>query len=249
MVKQIVVFAFIFIAATAAAQDWYVAAKSGLSMRDKPDAKAAILEKIPYGTKLTVTYPEAIVNISTEGLEGAWAKITYNGKTGYIVNSYLLPWAPPKPTVKTMKEYFQQIAALAAVPLIVTKGHSDTLESEFYTLKKSLYKNGAEAQEEGFYESNNNNYFLPGFSLQQGFVLLRLIPEFKDVFTATDFFPSENKKVVRRDGEYSLRLEKEKSGDMEWLSRIVVEYTEGAVYSFAMYVTGGQLIISYGGGL
>src|SRR5688572_14837123 len=82
----------------------YVSAKTGLSMRDKPDAKATVIGKIPYGTKINVNYPEEIVNINTEGMEGAWGKVTFGGKTGYIVNSYLMPSPPPKATVKTMKE-------------------------------------------------------------------------------------------------------------------------------------------------
>jgi hypothetical protein len=71
-------------------QSWYVAASSGLSIREKPGAKAAVVGKIAD------TYPEEIVTITTEGIVGAWAATTYAGKTGYIVNSYLFPYPPPK---------------------------------------------------------------------------------------------------------------------------------------------------------
>jgi hypothetical protein len=232
------------------AQDWYVAAKSGLSMRDKPDAKATVLEKIPYGTKLTIAYPDAIVEISTEGLDGAWAKTTYNGKSGYIVNSYLLPWAPPKATIKTMKEYFQQVSIAAGSPFSFQNGHPDSLEGEFHIIKKYLFKNGAEMHEEGFYESNNNNYFLPGFSLEQGFVLTRLLPEFKDVFSANDVFPKNDTIIKRGEKEISIRVYKDVDGGHDdWVTRITADYEEGAVYNFSMSVVGGQLMISFGGGL
>jgi hypothetical protein len=226
-----------------------VAAKSGLSMRDKPDAKAAVLVKIPYGTKLTVAYPEAIVNINTEGLEGAWAKTTYNGKTGYIVNSYLLPWSPPKPTVKKMLDYFKQVSVAAGSPLIIKVGSTDSLEGDGSTTKKYLFKNGAEVHEEMFYESNNNNYFLPGLTLQQGFILLRLIPEFSDVFAANDELPASDKTFKKGEREYTIKLEKDITNGFTWINRITMDYEEGAVYHFEMFVAGGQLIIIFGGGV
>ena len=126
-------------------QNWYVAAKSGLSMRDKPDAKATVLVKIPYGEKLAVTNSEERITISTEGINGVWVKTTYGGKTGYVVNSYLLPTEPPKATVKTLKEYFQQISVPVGTPLTVKTG--DTDEGAGSTIKKVLYKNGAEIHE------------------------------------------------------------------------------------------------------
>lgn len=147
------------------AQSLYVAAKSGLSMRDKPDAKATVLAKIPYGEKLIVTHPEERITILTEGINGEWVKTSYGGKTGYVVNSYLLPAEPPKATVKTMKEYFQQIAVPVGTPLIVKTADTEAFEGSGSTIKKILYKNGAEIHEEQFYEANNNNYFLPGFTI------------------------------------------------------------------------------------
>lgn len=51
-------------------RDQYAAAKSGLSIRDKPDAKGTVLGKIPYGTKINVTYPDEQVSIATEGMDG-----------------------------------------------------------------------------------------------------------------------------------------------------------------------------------
>jgi len=225
----------------------YVAAKSGLSMREKPDAKATVLIKIPYGTKLTVNYEE-IINISTEGMEGAWAKTTYNGKTGYIVNSYLLPVAPPKAATKTMKEYLSQLSAPAGTPVILKNGNTNDPESLGSSLKKQLFKNGAEYHEEQFYEANNNNYFLPGFTIQQGFILVRLIPEFKDVFNDKDEFPTATKTFKKDNREYTVKVEKA-SDDANWIEKISVDYEDGAIYHFSMLVVGGQLMIVFGGGV
>ena len=228
--------------------NWYVAAKSGLSMRDKPDAKATVLAKIPYGEKLAITHPEERIILSTEGINGVWVKTAYGGKTGYIVNSYLLPAEVPKASVKTMKEYFQQISVPVGIPLIVKTGDAEMDEGSVSTIKKILYKNGAEIHEEQFYEANNNNYFLPGFTIQQGFILVRLIPEFKDVFSDKDDFPIISKTFKKDNREYSVKVEKA-DDDPNWVEKISVEYEDGAIYHFSMFVAGGQLMIVFGGGV
>ncbi|MBK8952795.1 MAG: SH3 domain-containing protein [Chitinophagaceae bacterium] len=81
------------------AQQWgtmYVAAKSGLSIREKPETGAKVLDKIPYGTKITLLeMNEEKRSIVTEGITGYWGKVKYNNKTGYIVDSYLFPGHHP----------------------------------------------------------------------------------------------------------------------------------------------------------
>src|SRR5688572_21037592 len=88
----------------------YIAAKNGLSLRERPGAESKQLEKIPYGTKITIiqTEEESKKEI-TEGMAGYWQKIKYNNKTGYILDSYLFPWPPPKVTVKELKNYITQV--------------------------------------------------------------------------------------------------------------------------------------------
>ncbi len=67
---------------------YYAAAKAGLSIREQPGTSAKIIDKIPYGDKLTTVAGDANQPaISTEGFNGFWWKISYNGKTGYIVSS------------------------------------------------------------------------------------------------------------------------------------------------------------------
>jgi hypothetical protein len=224
--------------------------KPGLSIRDKPSSSATVISKIPYGEKLTLVNPfEDTVLVVNEGLGGYWNLIEYKGKKGYVVGIYLLDFVPPKATVKNMKEYFAQLSQPAGPAVIAKRG---TEGNEMYSLyKKQLYKNGCEYHEATFYESGFNTYFLPEVSLQQGFILVRLIAEFKDVFAATDAYPSESKKVkVKREGyESEKEIKIIKPGLGGWAERILVTYEEGAYYEFEMYQQGGQLIISFGGGV
>lgn len=228
---------------------FYVAAKGGISLREKKDPKSKLIVTIPYGTKLSLNYPDEIINITLDGVDGAWAKTTYNGKTGWVANIYLIPWAPPKAAVQTLKQYLAQVSPPSGVPVVVKNGSIEFLESGGSNLKKQLYKNGAEYHEETFYEANSDSYFLPGFTMQQGFILLRLIPEFKDVFAPNSEFPTENKTLKKGDGDFTIKVEKMGEGDYQWITKISVEYSEGATYEFEMFLLGGQLVISYGGGV
>jgi hypothetical protein len=227
----------------------YVAAKSGLSMRDKPDAKATVIGKIPYGTRISVAYPEEIVNITTEGIVGAWGKVTYGGKTGYIVNAYLFPYAPPKATVKTMKEYLAQLSTPFGAKLVVRSGSMNNIEEGGWEIHKQLYKNGGEWHEMRGYEYGSNTYFIPEFNITQGFLLLRLIPEFSEVFGPQDEFPTKNKTVKKGEAEYDIKVETELLGDNTWYKKISVGYADGAVTSFEMYQVDNQLVIFMGSGV
>jgi hypothetical protein len=230
-------------------QNWYVAAPSGLSIREKPDAKAAVIGKIPYGTKITVTYPEEIVNITTEGIVGAWAASAYAGKTGYIVNSYLFPFPPPKKTVKTMIDYLLQLAPVFGAKLAVKSGTMNNIEEGGWELHKQLYKNGAEWHRHIAYEYDSDTYFIPGFTIEQGFLLLRMIPEFKDIFGEKDEFPAESKIIKKGEVEYDIKVEKETIGQSTFIKKIRVEYAQGAYVLFEMFLLDNQLVIFMGSGV
>lgn len=247
--KALILYLFLFTSIICFAQpNQYVAAKSGLSMRDKPDAKATVIGKIPYGTKITISYGD-IVNINTEGMEGAWAKVTYSGKTGYIVNSYVFPAPPPKATVKTMKEYLAQLSVPFGAKLVVKSGNMNNVEEGGWELQKQLYKNGGEWQEMHGYEYMSNAYFLPQFNTTQGFLLVRMIPEFKDIFGPTDEFPTSNKIIKKGDVEYEIKVESEKLGEYTWYKKISVGYADGAVTTFEMYELNNQLVVTVSSGV
>lgn len=231
----------------------YVAAKTGLSVREKPDAGAKVLDKIPYGTKITlIRADEELKSIITEGISGYWQKVKYNNKTGYIVDSYLFPWPPPKlATVKEMKNYFTQVTVPFGSKLVVKSGSMNNIEESGWEINKQLYKNGAEWHQYFGYESGSSAYFLPGFSMEQGFLLARLIPEFKEVFGEKDEFPTENKTFKKGDIEYTITVYKLAwEGQISpYVEKIHIEFSPDASYSFDMYMVDGELVISFGGGV
>lgn len=239
-------------ALVAQSDTWYAAAKTGLSIREKPNAKAKVLEKIPYGEKISIAYgsPDSLVNIMTEGLDGTWAKTTYKGKTGYVVNSYLFPAPPPKTTVKTLKDYLQQLSPVAG-PALTRKKPEKMGESEYITsLTKQLYKNGAELHTYGAYEYSSDTYFLPDFTIEQGFLLLRLLGEYPDAIGSADAFPQSSAKKKTKHGDCTITVEKETFGTpVKLTKKLRYEWEEGAYYLLELFMLDGQLVVMSSGGV
>lgn len=154
---------------------YYAAAKTGLSMREQPNTNAVVLGKTAYGEKpITVADEGAQVAISTEGFNGFWWKVKYNNKTGYIVNSYVLPMPVPKAGTKTVSDYFAQVSTKAGSPLVIKRSDPALNETGEFTLTKQLFKNGMEWHHAQGYEFGSNLYMLPDFTIEQCFLLVRL---------------------------------------------------------------------------
>jgi uncharacterized protein YgiM (DUF1202 family) len=238
----------------------YVAAKNGLNMRERPEEGSNVLIKIPYGTKVSIIQSEEeLKKIVTEGMTGYWQKVNYNNKTGYIVDSYLLPWAPPitaivkKTEYYQLNNYFQQVTAPFGAKLVIKTGNPGGMDDAASELNKQLYKNGAEWHHSTGWEWGSDTYILPGFSIQQGFLLLRLIPEFNEVFSENEEFPSESKKYTKNEVEYELTVHKRTYGEGEYaytvIEKISISYSPGASYEFELFMLGGELVISLSGGV
>jgi hypothetical protein len=225
---------------------FFVAVKTGLNMRDKPDAAGKVLDKIPYGARVTLQdNNEERISIKTEGLLGYWRKVNYNSKTGYILDSYLFPLPPPKATVKTLQDYLAQVSTTFGNKLTVKTGDEETGAQ----LHKQLYKDGNEWHKYEGYEYGSDTYFLQGFSLQQAFLLLRMVPEFEKVVAAKDEFPRTSKKIKKGDIDYDIRVETELFTEEPWIKRITIQFEEGAIYNFEMYEVDNQVVIFYGSGV
>jgi hypothetical protein len=254
--KKIILLPLLIVSLFAAAQQsgtMFVAAKSGLSLREKPDADSKVLDKIPYGTKISIlSSTEELKSTTTEGILGYWQKVKYNNKTGYILDSYLFPWALPKlATVKEMKNYLAQVTVPFGSKLLLKSGNMNNIEVNGWELNKQLYKNGAEWHHFVAYESGSDSYFFPGISIEQGFLLLRLIPEFKEVFGEKEEFPTESKTYKKGDVEYIITVTKQVwEGQVSPLiEKIHIEFSPDVSFEFEMFMVENQLVISFGGGV
>lgn len=234
------------------AQDgvFYIAARNGLSLREQPNASSKSITKIPYGQQVTIKYiTDNVYKYNAEGLDGMWVSVTYNGQTGYIVDNYLLPTPPPKAGVNDLKQYLEQLSPTTGAPLEIKRSIAE-LEGGSISLKKQLFKNGAEYHLQNGYEAHTYTFFLPDYNLQQAFVLLRFLSEYKTALGANDVLPSTNTTIKRGETEITVKVETEDYGDgNKRVVRLKLSYEEGALYDIEVFELGNQVVVSVSGGV
>jgi hypothetical protein len=232
----------------------YVAHKPGLSIREKPDVKAKVLDKIPYAAKVQFDAgmeSADTVQVKTDGMSGTFRKVTYNGKTGYIIDCYLFPAVPPKANVKTLADYLLQLSPKFGAELLVKSGNMNYITEGGYEQKKQLYKNGAERHLYSAYEYGSETCFIPNFTIQQAYLLMRLIPDFKNVVTEKEEFPADNKKYTKNNTEYDVKVDRDawNNGLDYRVKRIHIEYSDGAYYFIDIYQHENDAVIFWGSGV
>jgi hypothetical protein len=238
-------FSLCFILTGMAQNAGYVAIKSGLNMREEPGAKGKVITKIPYGEKLKLeTLGDTVIHIVTEGMGGMWMKTNWKGKTGYVINTYLLPQPPPRANVKTMKGYLQQLSPKFGKEMLVKNGTMQNISEGGSELRKQLYTNGTEWHGLVAYEYNSDTYFLPDFTVQQGFILLRLLSETPAVIGAADVFPANSGTKQVKQEDCTITVERETWGEpVKACKRLRYEWQEGAYNTIELFMLDGQLVI------
>jgi uncharacterized protein YgiM (DUF1202 family) len=229
----------------------YASAKAGLSMREQPSTNAKVLEKIPYGEKLvTVAGDNNPPAISTEGFNGFWWKVTYNNKTGYIVSSYVLPFPPPKAGVKTFADYFAQVSSAVAAPLVIKKSDPSLAEMGESTTTKQLFKNGMEWHKVESYENGSELYLIPDLTIEQCFLLIRLVGLYPDLISDKDVFPSKNSTIKNATGDKTIEVQREKyDGRTGPVNKIKISLAQGAITDLEIYMIDTQAVIFWSSGV
>ncbi len=230
---------------------YYAAAKAGLSIREQPGTSAKVLDKIPYGEKLVTVAGDANQPaISTEGFNGFWWKISYNGKTGYIVSSYVLPLPAPRAGTKTLSDYFAQQSAPNGNPLTIKKSDAALNEMGESELTKQLYKNGMEWHKSQGYEFGSDVYMLPDFTIEQCYLLVRLIGQYPELIADKDVFPSKNSTIKNPAGDKTIEVIRDKQdGPGGPIQKIKITLAQGAYTEFEIFLLDTQAVIFYSSGV
>lgn len=168
----------------------FIAAITGMNLREAPHRNSKVIHSLPYSQKVEVLEKTDITEV-IDGLEGEWIKVGVEGKEGYIFNGYILSVLPPNlhPTT-TMESYFSEN--------LLTKGQKEVsrkvydISSESYKKTKipaekavvenesdlfeirQEYAGGFVYSEEMAYESRQEIGFLPGLTIQEGFLMARV---------------------------------------------------------------------------
>lgn len=202
----------------------YVCFSTGLNMRDKPNLQAKVLGKIPYATKLQINRQKIdTVPVTVENMVGYWTPVTFQGKTGYILNCYLVSIVPPKKGTENMQAYLKQITTPVGPLVKVGKGNMHSITENGYEMKKQLYKNAAAWHNMTAYEYSADAYYLPEINVQEAFLIVRQIKEFEEMFTEKDQMPIKNETSELK----KIKIDAEPFGNDKWIKKIEVESNMG----------------------
>ncbi|HMO62343.1 MAG TPA: SH3 domain-containing protein [Ferruginibacter sp.] len=245
------VFLLLAVFALKAQQTYYAAAKSGLSVREQPGTGSKVLGKIAYGTQLQlVKDTAALITIATEGFTGYWWKIKYNNRQGYIVSTYVLPAPPPKAGIKTVEQYCKQVAAPYGKPLVLGKNNFVNIEDESTQLTKQLFTNGMEYHQITGYEYMAWLYLLPGFTIEQAYLLLRLLGQYPEIIGANDVFPERSTTTKGEQFEKEIIVERENYNSRPGpVKKISIYHTEAIVTELEIYLLDQQVAIRVSAGV
>ncbi|MCS6979572.1 MAG: SH3 domain-containing protein [Flavobacteriales bacterium] len=230
-------------------------AKSGLNLREKPEKESPVISKIPFGAQVTcISTNEALVPSESENMRGYWQKVKYNAMTGYVSDIYLFPW--PLPSVgseKSIKEYMGKISP-PYMPAFNLKNYAESITNDTeWSIEKQIFKNGFEFHEYHAIEYYSITYFIPGVSLQQGFMLCRLLDEFKPIFSEIQEFPLKNQKLNKNGKIVDIQVIPSAYGkgisDFQDFEKIRIELSSDIVYKLELLKIEGQLVIVFGYGV
>jgi hypothetical protein len=224
----------------------YISAKNGLSLRDKPSTNGAVITKLAYGEKITITGQDS-TQIAVEGFSGNWLKVTSSKNSGYIVSAYTLPFPPPKAGTTSFESYFKQISTVSGL----SKTGKNPADEYATSVVKTLFTNGAELWQMQAVDDMATTVVLPECSLQQAFQLIRLVGEFGPIIKADTEFPTIDYDRQSSIGAASIRLSSKKDDNTGKMivDKIHIERTEGAVETLEIFILNGNAIVNYTAGV
>lgn len=233
---------FITVVTGKAQSDVYSAARAGLNLREAPEQSAKVLVKVPFGEKLKALSDSLYGVAYTEGMQCNWRKVQYGGKTGYAASAYVLPIKPPSAAPEDILKYLESI--------LIKVGESQyedrSSEEAGIKVEKKLFKNGLSYRLITGYEYYKETIWLPKFSMEQAYVLARLISPVSGLLSTEDAFPAvssmpESSEVRSVDVKFAF--------ENSYPYYVKFEYCEGACFTLTIDNEGGEVSISISAGV
>lgn len=190
---------FILLAAGLQAQsERFVAAASGLNLRSAAGTGGEVLLKIPFGAKVQLLPDHEQTPYESQELTSYWQKVSYQGKSGYVVNAYISRIAPPKAS-ETLEAYLARTTTKAGELHYQNSSDDNESDAEFYYRSdRVLYSNFITYSTQTGYEWYENRLLIEDMSLAQAFVFVRALQaEFGDVFTPAAYLPKAGTTYTR----------------------------------------------------
>jgi hypothetical protein len=162
----------------------------------------------------------------------------------------VLPMPAPKATTKTLNDYFSQVSTKAGSPVLIKKSEAALNEMGQSAITKQLFKNGMEWHEEKGYEYGSDLYLLPDFSIEQCYLLVRLLGQYSDLISEKDPFPVKNTNTKNEVGAKSIEVQREKyDGKPGPVQKIKIIVEQGAITEFEIFTLGTQAVIFWSSGV
>lgn len=223
----------------------YIAAASGLSLRERGAAEAGVILKIAYGEKVNI---DSLINPAiVDGFNTYWAAVNYNGKHGYVLHAHLLPIPPPAKGVDELQKYAEQLSERACKPVVNIEG--DTANDDAKIDEKHFYKNGCIYTVHNDYEYLSESLIISDISIQQAFVVAQNIPFFKEFLPVDGRFPDQAHTTKDMKGNYRqtvMQYYESAIGSYKRLKKLQFVVDEPDVDgAFSIIELNGQVIIMY----
>lgn len=165
--------------------NFYVAAPSGLSLREEPNQQSKRLELIPYGTFIESIlkdewgWPMAFNEDTIDGYANHWIQIIYNHQEGYIYRGFLLPVSPPDKTDKNLVNYIHRIWNKPTYRDSFPNNYKFDNGGEYGINYRDLFKTGEIFLTAALEEAWENSFLnLKDFNFQQAYLWFYLIEEY-----------------------------------------------------------------------
>lgn|GEM_PF-1606916 len=225
----------------------YAASKSGLNMRDNPDPNSAIITKIPYGEKIQWSVIEQRFPFTSEGMNANWLYVTYAGKKGYVADVYTLPILPPTGKVE-LKDYANKLGKVTGT--WKNADHFTDLDSNgsLTQIEKVIYNNGIVYRAMHGYEWSEETIWIPNVSLEQGFVLARLLSNNPMLLNTNDKYPNKKSTSVSDGTTKDIRISYLYDNNT-FAEKIQFDLCDGGCQWIEIRYDSGEISISFGSGV
>ncbi len=192
----------------------FVWAKSGLNMREAPDANSKVLIKISFGGEVVCQsrkywddylHNSQKINDKIElpsgksaqiELKGSWAKVKYENYEGYVFDAYLSRFKPAKKAgnAESILGYFKNEFS----PITYLEKKDSMLE---YGRDKVVFSNGIFLSHNYHPSGSAFQMNVPDFSIEEAFLLIRYLDEYAIKITQSE----EGGIIIFQDlGEYQI---------------------------------------------
>ncbi len=235
----------------------YASLAGGLSVREKPDANAAVIGKMEYGqpvdlppvlTDGSVLPENNSVPVNLAGMATYWIKVQIGGKAGYVVDAYVSDYPPPPAGTKDLKEW----AGAMSKPYgdaFVSQSQTKNFYQNGIDIYRQLYNNGAVYSQSLGYEYYAASLQLPSTTILKVFNCLRGLEDFSAIFKANaplrkGFYTIPDAEVP--DG-YQWTTTYDATG--QYLQAISISWSDGSYSAITITQLETDVIVSYSSGV